>query len=161
MACGYCNLCLWLRIKHLATHECRCKNCFAWRRQQRKTKMRPAMLQSPPSWYILRYPELCTQGFRELWMCNLTSSRGFNVQGVTYCEIRDACWHWFVIHVFTGGMRCESASGKRDDCKCAKVCALKPELFLLVPPDCGNPPCILLRDPPSGAVANACRVLPW
>mmetsp|Transcript_63788 Transcript_63788/g.149532 ORF Transcript_63788/g.149532 Transcript_63788/m.149532 type:complete len:324 (+) Transcript_63788:66-1037(+) len=32
----------------------------------------------------------------------------------------------------------------------AAVCALKPELFLLVPPDCGNPPCILLRDPPSG-----------
>ncbi|CAE7246237.1 unnamed protein product [Symbiodinium sp. CCMP2592] len=32
----------------------------------------------------------------------------------------------------------------------AAVCALKPELFLLVPPFCGNPPCILLRDPPTG-----------
>ncbi|CAE7329008.1 unnamed protein product [Symbiodinium natans] len=32
----------------------------------------------------------------------------------------------------------------------AAVCASKPELFLLVPPMCGNAPCILLRKPPAG-----------
>ena len=56
--------------------------------------------------------------------------------------------------LFTDAMRCEFASWKLDAGNFTKVCALKPDLFLLVPPHCGNPPCILLRDPPTGAVAN-------
>ncbi|CAE7622955.1 unnamed protein product, partial [Symbiodinium sp. KB8] len=108
--------------------------------------MRPAMLQPPPSCSIRDLVLKCSERFG----CAVLQAQ--EVPRTRCGLLRDPRCMLARTRdpLFTDAMRCEFASWKLDAGNFTKVCALKPDLFLLVPPHCGNPPCILLRDPPTG-----------